>query len=400
MREQRIVMLAYVLPHDAVPHAGGRYVAAVHEFVSRHHDVMLLTADTTVNRRAAQMAGAPRHQLVTVRGPLGWLTTNVDRWWRRLDPGAPYLPYAVGLLISSAARSALREADIVDLQWEDSIRLAPLVRQLSPHARVVGTFHDVQSQSFAREPRRGRWSRVYWRAQTALARRRERRLVRQLDTALTFSAKDAALLGSPANLTVVRPPLGAAVAQPSNSGELVTGAGSDGAVVFVSYLARVENARAAAWLLEEIWPLVREQLSTARLRIVGGGASAHLVAMVDRVEGAELTGFVASLDEVYAGAGACVVPLREGAGVKFKVVEALLHAVPTVTTTVGAEGIDGPDLFAAVTDDPALMAAALVQALTDPTSQLARWRRAQAWAERAFGSDQFEDEIASAYGLT
>jgi len=44
--------------------------------------------------------------------------------------------------------------------------------------------------------------------------------------------------------------------------------------------------------------------------------------------------------EFYGRMRACIVPLRSGAGVKIKTVEALQYGVPTVATKVGAEGID------------------------------------------------------------
>ena len=48
-----------------------------------------------------------------------------------------------------------------------------------------------------------------------------------------------------------------------------------------------------------------------------------------------LAGFVDDLGAEYAAATACLIPVLQGAGVKFKTIEALLHGVPTVTTTVG-----------------------------------------------------------------
>ena len=45
------------------------------------------------------------------------------------------------------------------------------------------------------------------------------------------------------------------------------------------------------------------------------------------------TGFVEDLTSELAGAHVAVAPLRQGAGVKFKTVEALLHGVPVVATS-------------------------------------------------------------------
>jgi hypothetical protein len=95
-----------------------------------------------------------------------------------------------------------------------------------------------------------------------------------------------------------------------------------------------------------------------------------------------------------------VVPLRQGAGVKFKTIEALLHDVPTVTTTVGAEGITGPDLFAGLHDDPSALAGALVRVLEEPEAFTARSAAAQRWAIATYGLATFVDTVRSSYGLS
>jgi glycosyltransferase involved in cell wall biosynthesis len=64
-------------------------------------------------------------------------------------------------------------------------------------------------------------------------------------------------------------------------------------------------------------------------------------------------GFVPDLSGFYDRLRVTVVPIRYGSGVKLKAVEALQFGVPTVATTVGAEGIpvDVPGLIPTA-DDP------------------------------------------------
>ena len=65
-----------------------------------------------------------------------------------------------------------------------------------------------------------------------------------------------------------------------------------------------------------------------------------------------------------------VVPLRYGAGIKGKVVEAMKSASPVITTHVGAEGIKGAQNVLAIEDDPAAFAQRIL-ALYDNEAALA-----------------------------
>ena len=102
------------------------------------------------------------------------------------------------------------------------------------------------------------------------------------------------------------------------------------------------NVDGLLWLRREIWPLLRKQLPNATMRVYG----AHLdgkpqVQRLDDPEaGFHIAGFAESLD-VLADARALLAPVRFGAGIKTKVLDAFWHGTPVVTTGVGREGIGG-----------------------------------------------------------
>ncbi len=306
----------------------------------------------------------------------------------------PYLPLVVGLLSSRSARRAVRDADVIDLQWSDSIRLVHLLRRMNRRAKIVGTFHDVMSQSYAREPQTSLEARRYWQGVARRSRRHEARMVRALDEVLVFSAKDVELLGSPASARVVRPPL-----HDGTRHEHVPPPPGAGTAIVVSYLARDENDKAARWIVDEVWPAVTARVPGARLRLVGGGATDTLQHAVEGVERVELAGFVDDLAAEYAGAAVALVPVLQGAGVKFKTIEALLHGVPVVTTTVGAEGV-GPDrLFAAMGDTVDRLADGLVTVLNDPQGAVPTSAAAQRWAIEEFSRERFRHDMSDIWGV-
>ncbi|MBS2936456.1 glycosyltransferase family 4 protein [Nocardioides sp. J2M5] len=397
MGRPRVVLISMYVGHEGVPHAGGRYLLELQRLLDAETDLTMLTVGNRLNREVVTKPGVPRRTLLLghetglglVGRGLNRLAVLVEGAWRhRRDPGMPFVAFVLGLARSREARRALREADVIDLQYSESIRLVRLLRRLNPRARITGTFHDVMSQSFSREPQDTPEERAYWQGVAQRSRRHEAAMVRALDEVLVFSEKDAELLGSPPH-TVVHPPL-------SDGSEPRHATAARPVVVVVSYLARDENDKAALWTLDHVWPQVLEQRPDAELRLVGGGATERLrarVAALPAGSGVVLTGFVDDLDAEYDAAAVSLVPVLQGAGVKFKTVEALCHGVPVVTTTVGAEGIDGDDLYAGLGDDPTHLADALVEALRDPSAAQSRSDRVQGWAKQTYGRARFEETI-------
>ena len=316
-----------------------------------------------------------------------------QRGLAQVDFGLPTLSMGAAILRRGVVRDAVASADVVDLQWSETIRFAKIVRRVNPRARVVGTFHDVQSQLFSRRPATTLRGRLRRRLAVAVSRHYERRAVALLDDVAVFSEKDALLLGDAGRARVIHPPLATGNEAPAAT---PTGAPT---VVFVAYFARVINEDAARWLVRDVWPRVRDAVPDARLRLVGRDVSARLAAEVEACPGVTAEGFVADLSVALAGAHVAVAPLLQGAGVKFKTVEALLHGVPVVATTVGAEGIEIPELFAGVVDTPEGFARAVIDALTDPDTARERAARAQEWALRTYSSETFAATIEQAYGI-
>ena len=64
-----------------------------------------------------------------------------------------------------------------------------------------------------------------------------------------------------------------------------------------------------------------------------------------------LKGFIDNVSHVYHQAGLAIVPLLHGTGLKIKLVEALQHGCPVVTTSIGAEGLKGLHGFAGIIAD-------------------------------------------------
>lgn len=99
---------------------------------------------------------------------------------------------------------------------------------------------------------------------------------------------------------------------------------------------RNENTEGLHWFFEHVYPNLQ---SRVRIKVIGGGMSAKDKAVFSTIPGVELLGFVENPYPVLAGARALIAPLFQGAGVKFKVLEALACGTTVVGTEIALEGI-------------------------------------------------------------
>jgi glycosyltransferase involved in cell wall biosynthesis len=123
-------------------------------------------------------------------------------------------------------------------------------------------------------------------------------------------------------------------------------------LLFVGGFNHPPNIDGLKWFLQEIFPLVLERLPYIVLHIVGSNMP-HEIRKLGSAN-IRIEGFLSDeeLFELYDRVRLSVVPLRYGAGVKGKVLEAMKHGVPVVTTSIGAEGIPDPSGSLLTEDDP------------------------------------------------
>ncbi len=101
------------------------------------------------------------------------------------------------------------------------------------------------------------------------------------------------------------------------------------------------NVDAILWLKKNIWPLIRKELPDANLYIYGAYLPEHIRQMDNPKEGFRVMGWAENIETVLNKARISLAPLRFGAGIKGKLIDAMQAGTPTVTTSIGAEGMHG-----------------------------------------------------------
>ncbi len=99
------------------------------------------------------------------------------------------------------------------------------------------------------------------------------------------------------------------------------------------------NVNAVLWLKEEIWPAIRERLQGAELHIYGAYPSQKVFELHNPESGFLIKGRANDVNHILKSARVLLAPLRFGAGLKGKLVDAMMNGTPSVTTAIGAEGM-------------------------------------------------------------
>ncbi|WP_199269895.1 glycosyltransferase [Algibacter sp. L1A34] len=101
------------------------------------------------------------------------------------------------------------------------------------------------------------------------------------------------------------------------------------------------NYNAVLYLKDTIWPLIRKQLPKVELHIYGAYASQKVNQLHNGKQGFLIKGFAEDVNTVMQQAKVCLAPIRFGAGLKGKLIDAMQNGTPMVTSTIGAEGMFG-----------------------------------------------------------
>ena len=109
--------------------------------------------------------------------------------------------------------------------------------------------------------------------------------------------------------------------------------------VFIGNFLHEPNWNSVLYLKETIWPLIHKQLPDAKLKIYGAYPSQKVLQLHNVKSNFLIEGRVENAFEAISDARIMLAPLRFGAGIKGKLLEAMQYGTPSITTSVGAESM-------------------------------------------------------------
>lgn len=289
-------------------------------------------------------AGSWRHAVFT------WLMRGGPKWLRgmalRIRSARLGKVALIGrrVQVSEVRRFSriIRETD-PDVMLVNTIFSANVLEAKPSRTRSLVITHDVMNQRVSSLENRG------MRVAPRVSETEEAELLNRFDVIIAISEEDAAEFRRLSTRPVE-------VVSPSIASREPSGSANPKHCVFIGGGAP-HNVDGMAWFFASVWPRVLAREPQACIELVGAICNS-----IDPTAPAVIKHFVVeNVRAAIAGAAFAINPLCAGSGLKIKMLDYLAHALPVITTTIGATGFPrtGTEPFV-VCDDPAEFAATVL----------------------------------------
>jgi glycosyltransferase involved in cell wall biosynthesis len=248
------------------------------------------------------------------------------------------MPLSLGRYCSSAMRdkiSELRAATDFDCVVCDFLTPAPNFADMN---KVVLFQHNVETMIWRRHAEQARdpFRKAYFRRQADRMEDWESRMCRSAARVIAVSPQDADTMRKMFAVEAFSVPTGVDLDYFRRSQNPQPAAD----LVFVGSMDWMPNSDGVNYFVREILPLIWERKPDCTLAIVGRSPSPAMQALAKQDSRIHVTGTVPDVRPWLWGASVSIVPLRIGGGTRLKIYEAMAAGTATVSTLIGAEGLD------------------------------------------------------------
>jgi GT2 family glycosyltransferase len=341
-----------VHPHGAETELRGRVLVIDHRMLTPDRDagsVRMLEMLRAIRQRGHHVSFLPDNLLAVA---------PYHQQLQRIGIEVLHHPYCNS--IAGFLKKSGHEYDLVIIsRAEIAARHMTTVRRFAPQAKLV---FDTVDLHFLRETREAELKQdPVLRAAVARRKQQELRLVRNADLTLVVSQAELELLGNECPWHEVRIfptvyPLGEAE---------IPGPGGRQNIIFIGSFEHPPNVDAVLHFAREIFPRVLVRIPDAVFQVIGSDPTPEIRALARK--NIEVLDFVPDVVPYFHRARLSVAPLRFGAGVKGKVNQSMALGVPTVVTSIAAEGMHlAHEENAMIADDAEGFAEAIVRVWTSP----------------------------------
>ena len=168
-------------------------------------------------------------------------------------------------------------------------------------------------------------------------------------------------------------------------------------ILFVGNFLHSPNVEALQWFMGEPFEHILKMHPRARLVVIGNSPPPSL-GYLKKHPNVQMTGFVPDIREPFQHYAVFVCPVLSGSGIRVKLLEAFASGIPTVSTTVGAEGLASVSgQVCELADSPIEFASSVVKLLNDPAYAETLAYRARLLAEERYDAPSAARRLINTY---
>jgi glycosyltransferase involved in cell wall biosynthesis len=330
---KKILFVSGFLPSSRVPSGGQKLVCRILKDITASHEVTLLAFCNENEAPYLDYADFKSCAQVKI-----FMIGRVTRAYAAMrHPHLPMIACARYEMAHDWLRKTL-SGQPHDIAWFEFIQCASLMSLLPRNLPSRLVVHDLFHQAHERKAAQTSGpARVFWQWEADRTKQWESRIIKGAREVITLTEKDkqvAQTITGRSDIAVRYPQVEEVYHGISKArGPRIV----RGLILFWGQLSRRENEDAVIWFVRKILPSIRLERPNSKLVVAGANPGPSVLKLA--CGHVEVRGFVADPVLLFESAEIAIAPLRLGAGVKIKVAEYLAAGIPSVATTVGAEGI-------------------------------------------------------------
>ena len=341
---KKILWISPYAPYDKADHAGGKvhnfYVKYFHQ--SGKFDITLLSLCLKKEERLLDLDqyGIKNHVFVMDKSKGKQFERRARSAWSYVNPFDKYAGICLDYERSHIEKMLMEyiksgeKPDIVILQWTFSLAFLTMLRKYFPDCKSIAIEEDVTFLGYMRKWRKAEspYQKFFWKTRYKKIRNLETNWLKQVDLIVTNNPKDSALLvqnGLPEKKIFTSMPYFDDYSEVQRKIE-----GRD--ILFFGAMSREENYLSAIWFVDNVMPKLQE----LNVRFLIAGSNPPEILKKRESESVKILGYTSDMAKYFSSCLCLVAPLKLGAGIKVKILEAMSAGIPVLTNEIGIEGIE------------------------------------------------------------
>lgn len=166
---------------------------------------------------------------------------------------------------------------------------------------------------------------------------------------------------------------------------------SGNGILFMGNLSWKANMEGLVWFVDEVLPMINEEVPDAKLTIVGSGPAENPFISNKNVD---YKGYIKDISNIYYNQAIFIVPLFEGSGIRIKILDAFYNGIAVVSTSLACGTIGATDgIEILIRDNADEFAKAVISLLLNPDQRNQIEQNAKIFLEKRFSLATRQEEF-------